>query len=122
MKRKRVKPILRQRAAELRKNETSTEIVLWKYLRKKRMCGLTFRRQHPIGDFIVDFYCPKIGLVIELDGLVHKTQQERDVERSRLLQAIGCTIIRFENHLVFEQLDLVLGNIRTVCLALSSKG
>ena len=73
---------LQERARELRKAMTQAEQVLWKALRGRRMAGLRFRRQHPVGRFILDFYCPAAKLGLEVDGGIHDGQAERDEERS----------------------------------------
>jgi very-short-patch-repair endonuclease len=99
------------RAKELRKQQTSTEKILWLFLRGRRLCGAKFRRQHNIGRFIVDFYCHEAQLVIELDGKIHQTQQEKDAERDAWMEASGLTILRFENEAIWDRLECVLEEI-----------
>jgi len=70
-----------------------------------------FRRQHPIGNYVVDFYCPKKKLVIEVDGGQHFKQEEQDEKRSRFLESMGCRVIRFWNNEVFENMDGVVDRI-----------
>ncbi len=104
---------LEERRKQLRKNLTSAEATLWKHLQKKQLKGRKFRRQHSISHFIVDFYCPKEKLIIELDGAVHLdfAQQNYDLERTKQLESLGFKVIRFENKLVFEDLNYVLQEI-----------
>jgi len=71
------------RAKELRRNATETEKYLWRYLKAKQLGGLKFRRQHPIGNYIVDFVCIEKSLVIELDGGQHTIEKEKDLQRDR---------------------------------------
>ena len=104
---------LEERRKELRKSLTSAEATLWKYLQKSQLNSRKFRRQHSIKKFIVDFYCPKEKLIIELDGAYHLdfAQQLYDLERTKQLETLGFKVIRFENKLVFENLPDVLNEI-----------
>lgn len=104
---------LEARRKELRKNLTSAEATLWKHLQRKQLGNHKFRRQHSIENFIVDFYCPKEKLIIELDGAYHLdfAQQNYDLERTNRLETLGFTVIRFENKLIFESLEFVLEEI-----------
>lgn len=97
----------------LRNNGTSAEAFLWKYLSKSQLEGRKFRRQHSIGNYIVDFYCPKEKLIIELDGEIHNKLevQEKDQKRTDYLMSFGFTVIRFENKMVFDNLKSVLKEI-----------
>jgi len=99
---------------ELRNNSTSAEATLWKSLQKKQLEGRKFRRQHSIKNYIVDFYCSKEKLIIELDGAIHLdfARQNYDDERASLLESLGFKILRFENRLVFEDLESVLSSIK----------
>ncbi len=101
-------PNSRQRARELRKEQTKMEWRLWAQLRQRQLAGLRFRRQHPIGPFIVDFCCKEHSLIIELDGSSHDDQVEYDEERSAWLEAQGFRIIRFTNEQVRTNLEGVL--------------
>lgn len=105
------------RARELRQQQTSTEELLWLFLRGRRLQNTKFRRQHNIGKFIVDFYCHEARLVVELDGKIHDRQKEQDAERDAWMMASGLTVLRFENEAVWNRLDLVLDKI-CECLAL----
>jgi len=102
-----------RRARILRKRMTFAESLLWGCLRKKQVNGIRFRRQHPIKNFIVDFYCQRANLVIEIDGGVHQEeeQNERDENRTYELKNLGLTIIRFSNKDVISNLDKVLNEI-----------
>ena len=99
---------------KLRNNLTPAEAKLWTLLKCKQLEGRKFRRQHSIDNFIVDFYCPKEKLVIELDGEVHNNilTEEKDNVRDLKLKSYGITILRFENKMVFEQQDMVLNAIK----------
>ncbi|WP_299339214.1 endonuclease domain-containing protein [uncultured Psychroserpens sp.] len=97
----------------LRRNGTAAESVLWKSLQKRKLKGRKFRRQHSILYFIVDFYCPQEQLIIELDGAYHSdlVQHNYDLERTKILERLGFKLIRFENKLVFEDIETVLNQI-----------
>jgi very-short-patch-repair endonuclease len=95
-------------ARELRKNMTDTERRLWRSLRYRQLDGAKFRRQAPIGRYIVDFVCFERRLVIELDGGHHAEQIARDEERTRWLNSQGFRVLRFWDNQVFEDLDAVL--------------
>ncbi|HWO99324.1 MAG TPA: endonuclease domain-containing protein [Methylococcus sp.] len=98
----------------LRANMTSAEIYLWKQLQRSQLNGRKFRRQHSIGPYVVDFYCPAERLVIELDGAAHDSSQawKKDTRRTEFLQAQGLKVLRFENREVMENLEGVLLVIR----------
>jgi very-short-patch-repair endonuclease len=97
---------------ENRKLPTPAEKVLWDVLRRHNLNGAKFRRQHPIGRFVVDFYCAKAALVVELDGPIHELQREADAERQAWLEAEGLTVLRFKNDDVLDGLNLVLEAIQ----------
>lgn len=100
-----------QRARELRHDMTPAETVLWQELRANKL-GVHFRRQQIIAGFIVDFYCHKAALVVEVDGDIHDLQQEEDARREKALSDIGLRIVRFRNEEVLESLSLVVKKIR----------
>ena len=104
---------LKDRRKALRSNLTAAETALWKALKGSALKNRKFRRQHSIENYIVDFYCPEEKLIIELDGAVHNDPMVsfHDHERSERLIALGNKIIRFENKLVFTQLENVLDAI-----------
>ncbi len=99
-----------QRAKELRRNMTPAEKILWQELRSNKL-GVHFRRQQVIAGFIVDFYCHKAALVIEVDGDVHDLQQEEDARREKVLSEMGLRIVRFRNEEVVKDLSAVVGKI-----------
>ena len=108
-------PHLKTFRQELRHNLTPAEAKLWSYLQNSQLEGRKFRRQHSIGNYILDFYCPGERIAIELDGEVHFNEEAelRDQERTAFLNAFGVQVIRFENKLVFEQADWVLDEIKS---------
>jgi len=110
-----VSPELRQRARELRQSLTEAEIKLWGKLRNRQLRGLKFRRQHPIGSFIADFYCAEHRLVIEIDGKYHQSQIGYDEYRTKWLIDHGYQVIRFSNDEVIEQVDQVVAKILDSC-------
>jgi len=99
---------------ELRKNLTPSEAFLWKHLKSKKLEGKRFRRQHSIGSYIVDFYCASEKLIVELDGEVHLTANaiEYDGKRTKYLENLGYTLLRFENKMVFDNFQSVLMEIK----------
>jgi very-short-patch-repair endonuclease len=111
MKRHRASAQIQERAKQLRQEQTASEASLWQELRAHRLGGYKFRRQHPIGRFIVDFYCAERRLIIELDGSIHDQQQEYDHEREELLLQQGYTIIRIANAEIEADLAGVLQRI-----------
>ena len=102
---------LRPLARAMRRVPTRAERALWELLRNRQLLGMKFRRQHVIGRYIVDFYCAEQRLVIEVDGNVHLSRLERDVEREQALGRMGIAVLRFSNHRVCEDPAGVLGEI-----------
>ena len=100
-----------QRAKELRRDMTPAEKILWQELRGNKL-GVHFRRQQIIAGFIVDFYCHKAGLVVEVDGDVHDLQQEDDARREKVLSEMGLRMVRFGNEEVMKNLSAVVGKVR----------
>ena len=100
-----------QRAKELRREMTLAEKILWNELRANKL-GVHFRRQQIIAGFIVDFYCHKSALVVEVDGDVHDLQQEEDARREDVLKELGLQVIRFRNDEVIKDLSTVVGRIK----------
>ncbi len=94
-----------------RRAMTPAEYTLWQALRDRRLNGLRFRRQHPLGPFIVDFCCPQRRLIVELDGAVHDNQAEYDATRTEQLAAYGYRVIRFRNEAVLSDRESVLKQI-----------
>ena len=97
-----------QRSRELRNAPTEAELRLWKHLRNRQLGGYQFRRQHPAGPYILDFYCPEVKLAIELDGSQHVERAEQDAERTEFLGRFGIKVLRFWNVEVFKNTDGVL--------------
>ncbi len=103
-------------AKSLRQSSTRAERLLWRNLRAKQMKGFKFRRQEPIGQYVVDFVCFEKRIVIEVDGSQHMAEVDRDKERERWLRGQGFTILRFWNNEVLRNLEGVLEIIRLNCL------
>ena len=99
--------------SSLRNKSTSAESVLWNILKSKNLNGRKFRRQHSIGNYIVDFCCASEKLVIELDGDQHGDYHkiEKDKKRDQYLKDLGFSILRFENRLVFQEPEFVKNEI-----------
>jgi very-short-patch-repair endonuclease len=104
---------IKSKARELRKNMTKSERILWNILRNRQLNGLHFRRQHPYGIYILDFYCFKTNLVIEIDGLIHLKQHTYDNERTRYLESSGLKVLRFKNKDIENRIEWVLDEIRS---------
>src|SRR5688572_30101241 len=100
---------------DLRNNSTSAEATLWNYLKGKQL-GKKFRRQHSVGNYILDFYCATERIAIELDGQKHFTEEGMmyDAKRTKYLNELNIKVIRFENVRVFEDINKVLEEIRAV--------
>lgn len=116
-------PQLLEFAKAMRSNATDAEHLMWQLLRAKRFMNLKFRRQHVIAPYIVDFYCHELSLVIELDGSQHGTDngKEYDAERTKFLEALGLSVVRYWNHDVLKNTESVLGDLWNVCLHLKRK-
>ena len=108
---KRTTPKGYERARQLRKELTPAELKLWAYLRGNKLNGVSFRRQHAIGNYIVDFVSIKKKLIIELDGSQHIEQEEYDLARTTYLESLGYKVVRFWN-------DDVINNINSVIRAI----
>ena len=104
---------LKESRKSLRNNATSAEATFWTYLKRKQLFGRKFRRQQSIENYIIDFYCVEEKLVIELDGADHYsvTGQAYDEFRDKRLRALGLKVLRFENVLIFENIESVLEDI-----------
>ncbi|EDZ95587.1 protein of unknown function DUF559 [Limnospira maxima CS-328] len=111
-----VPPALKKKMTEVarqfRKEPTPSEHILWQGLRGRKLEGRKFRRQQPIGVFIVDFFCGAERLIVEVDGGIHKSQQEADQQRQELLESLGLRVIRLSSELVETNLDEALAVIR----------
>ena len=106
-------PEIMRIARELRKNLTEAEKILWQELRNRKLGGFKFRRQHPVSNFIADFYCHTVKLIVELDGGIHRDPEIREHDNSRTheIEKFGIKIIRFNNDEVYKNLDDVLKKI-----------
>lgn len=107
---------LTARARELRKQATRAENFLW--YEHLRFCSPRVRRQHVLAGFIVDFYCPKLHLAIELDGAVHDSEEAKvkDFERTAILETHGVKVVRFENWVVLKRLEVVVDALEALGL------
>ncbi|ARS38763.1 cytosine methyltransferase [Sphingobacteriaceae bacterium GW460-11-11-14-LB5] len=99
---------------ELRNNLTPAEATMWKYLQNSKLDGKKFRRQHSVGNYILDFYCPSEKLAIEVDGDSHNDYSSEIYykERTDFLNSKGIKVIRFDNVEVFESEELIYEGIR----------
>lgn len=104
---------LRERRRELRNNPTEAERILWAHLSKKQIKGFRFLRQYGVGPYILDFYCPKLRLAIELDGAQHTKDETRiyDKERSEYLETEDIRVIRFWNDEVLKDIEGVIARV-----------
>jgi very-short-patch-repair endonuclease len=101
-------PRTQHRATKLRKLPTDAESRIWYFLRRRNLLGYRFRRQAPIGPYIVDFLCVEAALVIELDGGQHADAKDYDSARDRFLRSRGLTVLRFWNNDVLQRTESVL--------------
>jgi very-short-patch-repair endonuclease len=106
--------MLKDRRKHLRNFSTSAEASLWILLKGRQLDGRKFRRQHSIGSYVLDFYCPSEMLAVELDGEPHFTEEGINYDRIRTeyINDMGIRIVRFENLKVFEQPEAVLEEIK----------
>ena len=104
--------LLFRRAGELRRQQTFAEELLWNYLRAKPL-GFKFRRQHPYSNYIFDFYCHSLKLVLEVDGSIHEKEEvkQNDIERQQQLEQQGLTFLRFTNNEIKLQPEKVIQKI-----------
>jgi type I restriction enzyme M protein len=104
---------LLENARTLRTQQTDAESLLWRLLRNRQIVGYKFRRQHPVGPYILDFYCHEKKLAIELDGGQHNTESglANDQKRTQFLMSEGITVLRFWNHEVLQDKDAVLEQV-----------
>src|SRR5688500_8318549 len=103
------------RRRELRHNLTPAEATLWKALKNSKLSGRKFRRQYSVDRYVLDFFCVEEWLAVELDGEVHRNEVAEiyDGERDTYLEKAGITVLRFENFLVFEEMEYVLHRIES---------
>jgi very-short-patch-repair endonuclease len=105
----------------LRNDPTMAERVMWKYIRNSQL-GYKFRRQQSIGQYIVDFYCPDLNMIIELDGWVHgdDAQKEKDIIRQKFLEQNGFVLLRYRNEEMKYDKEAVIQDVKNKCDALST--
>jgi len=113
-----VTPLKVQLSKALRTTMTPAEKLIWEQIRAKRLDGIKFRRQQVIVGFIADFYCDAAGLVVEIDGSVHNSPEQKtyDAERDRIFSEKGLTVLRIKNGEVFSDIGKVLEKIRRSCV------
>ena len=97
----------------LRKRATETEKILWRHLKQKKFCGIRFKRQYSVGSYVLDFYCPKFRLAIEIDGGYHlkKDVQQYDKIRQENIENVGIKFVRFSNEETLNNIENVLQKI-----------
>ncbi len=113
----------RDKRRKLRNNPTEAEKNLCPFLRKRQMLGFKFRRQYGIDAFVLDFYCPKVRLAIEIDGEIHRSREVNryDKERQQYLEQFGISFLRFSNREVLENVETVLKMIEEKLKELENK-
>ena len=104
---------LKSKARELRKRMTEPERILWTHIRGRKQNGLYFRRQHPYGIYILDFYCYEANLVTEIDGMIHLSHHEYDIGRTEYLKSSGLKVLRFKNKDIENRIEWVLTEINS---------
>jgi very-short-patch-repair endonuclease len=111
-----ISPALKQKMTEVarqfRKEPTASEEILWQAIRGRKLDGRRFRRQQPIGVFVVDFYCSAEKLIVEVDGPIHELQREHDQQRQELLESLGLKMARVTSKQVETDIDSALALIR----------
>lgn len=103
---------LKEYAKKLRKNSTKSEVILWKELLCKSKMGVRFLRQRPIDNYIADFFCKELKLIIEVDGYSHNFKYDKDIERDQRLYSLGYTVLRIPDEDVFNDILNVEREIR----------
>ena len=113
--------VARDLARDMRKTPTVAEALLWQSVRGKQLDGRRFRRQQPIGRFIVDFFCADERLIVEVDGGIHELQQDADKARAEILECLGYRVLRFSNDRVVGELSRVLEEIKGAFVAVEPR-
>ena len=103
--------LLKERARKLRRNSTLSEVLFWMQVNKRKFYSIDFDRQKIIGNYIVDFYIESLGLVIEIDGEIHKFKEEYDIARSNFLESLGLVVYRISEERVRFSMETVLLNL-----------
>jgi len=104
-------PKLKDKAKALRKAGVLSEVIFWNAVKNKKLLGLDFERQKIIGNFIVDFYCPELGVVVEIDGESHDFKGEYDQDRENYLKSLGLDVIHYSDLEIRKALDVIMGNL-----------
>jgi very-short-patch-repair endonuclease len=99
-------------ARQFRKKPTPSENILWQAIRSRKLAGRKFRRQQPIGVFVVDFFCSSEQLIVEVDGSIHESQRQCDQQRQELLELLNLKVVRISSEQVEQDLDSALVLIR----------
>ncbi len=107
-------PVTLIKAKQLRERMTPAERILWEKLRNKQICGVRFRRQHPIEIFIVDFYCHAAKLVIEIDGGIHNKTKIYDAMRTKEIEKYDIFVLKYTNVEITSNLNKVISDIATI--------
>ena len=113
---RRIPPRLRALARAMRGRQSDAETAVWRLVRNRNL-GFKFRRQHPLGRFVLDFYCPELRLAIEVDGRQHFEEegQAQDAARTEVLRQQGIRVVRFTNHEVLQEFEAVAEAIWLAC-------
>ena len=114
-------PKLKNRAKELRKAGNLSEVLFWMQVKNKKILSLDFHRQKIIGNYIVDFYCPALALVIEIDGSSHNDKVEYDNKRENYLKQLGLEVIRYSDIDIKRNLNSVIENLKELCMRLKRR-
>jgi len=111
------RPIIFERAKVMRENMTQAEKAVWELLKEKKVLGLRFKPQHPFDIFIADFYCHSLKLVVEIDGGIHKSndQREYDIGREAEFEYWKIKVIRFTNEEVVNDINFIQNKIKQIC-------
>ncbi len=117
-------PKLKELARQLRRNATKSEVLLWQKLKRDQMHGYDFHRQKPIDDYIVDFFCNKLRLAIELDGYSHQLDEvwEKDIKKTIRLNELGIYVLRFSDQQVLKDMENVLRIIEDYIFRFEANG
>jgi len=105
------KPELKEKARELRSNSTLSEVLLWNKIKRKQIKGYQFLRQKPMNNYIVDFFCYRLMLAIEIDGDSHIDNENADLKRQEMLESLGINFLRFSDNEVKRNLNGVVQTI-----------
>ncbi|WP_375324778.1 endonuclease domain-containing protein [Flagellimonas sp. GZD32] len=117
-------PKLKELARQLRRNATKSEVLLWQKLKRDQMHGYDFHRQKPIDEYIVDFFCNKLRLAIELDGYSHQLDEvwEKDIKKTIRLNELGIYVLRFSDQQVLKDMENVLRIIEDYIFRFEANG